>query len=569
MDQTFNKVASDIDAAFAKIDAAVGLHRSQIKKLEEEYKQIGLAQGTSIDANKGGYQTDRQQAIAGEMRVRRQLIKEAEDAADELRKHEVILENVRKKTEESAKAYQTLQSRIRELKEEMARLVSQGIDQQSEAYKSLANELGQLKKVQTDIAQQGKILSSDQAGFQGVLQGLSGLAGGLSAAIGAVSLFAGENEDLQKVMTKVQSVIAITIGLEQVSQALNKNGAFILHTVRKVKELLTAAELKFATALGISNVAAQALMGTLTLGLSVAITGAIVLIDRIITKNREAKEAQEEFSNAVVEGAYKPIAKIEQLSQSYRALGDDMKAKEKFIKDNKKAFEELGVSIRSVSDAENLLINNKEAFISAQIAKAKAAVYFKEAEEEVKNLIKLERELEKLKPTKEQSIPRGMHMVTVTVVNPEYEKKKKEVEKANSKLRELFDLSAKEEKNAFIKLKNASIGAINDYDEGTVRAINQAIQSKEEELNNLIPQSDEWKQKLKEIEDLRKLIENPTKESAPKGNLKDPFIEKLKKRKEEYEHFNKAINSTNEGVRKEAVSKFSDLQALISVRAAM
>lgn len=146
MDQTFNKVASDIDAAFAKIDAAVGLHRSQIKKLEEEYKQIGLAQDTSIDANKGGYQTDRQQAIAGEMRVRRQLIKEAEDAADELRKHEVILENVRKKTEESAKAYQTLQSRIRELKEEMARLVSQGIDQQSEAYKSLANELGQLKK---------------------------------------------------------------------------------------------------------------------------------------------------------------------------------------------------------------------------------------------------------------------------------------------------------------------------------------------------------------------------------------------------------------------------------------
>lgn len=257
-------------------------------------------------------------------------------------------------------------------------------------------------------------------------------------------MFAGENEDLQKVMTKVQSVIAITIGLEQVSQALNKNGAFILHTVRKVKELLTAAELKFATALGISNVAAQALMATLTLGLSVAITGAIVLIDRIITKNREAKEAQEEFSNAVVEGAYKPIAKIEQLSQSYRALGDDMKAKEKFIKDNKKAFEELGVSIRSVSDAENLLINNKEAFISAQIAKAKAAVYFKEAEEEVKNLIKLERELEKLKPTKEQSIPRGMHMVTVTVVNPEYEKKKKEVEKANSKLRELFDLSAKE-----------------------------------------------------------------------------------------------------------------------------
>ena len=89
--------------------------------------------------------------------------------------------------------------------------------------------------------------------------------------------------------------MAITIGLQQVAKTLNKDSYTQLVLVRKAKELLTVAETKFATALGISNVAAKALMATLTLGLSVAITAAIALISKFISKNREAKKAQEEF----------------------------------------------------------------------------------------------------------------------------------------------------------------------------------------------------------------------------------------------------------------------------------
>ena len=97
-------------------------------------------------------------------------------------------------------------------------------------------------------------------------------------------------------MVKVQSLMAITIGLQQVAKTLNKDSYTQLVLVRKAKELLTVAETKFATALGISNVAAKALMATLTLGLSVAITAAIALISKFISKNREAKKAQEAVS---------------------------------------------------------------------------------------------------------------------------------------------------------------------------------------------------------------------------------------------------------------------------------
>ena len=50
-----------------------------------------------------------------------------------------------------------------------------------------------------------------------------------------------------------------------------------------------------------------------------------------------------------------------------------MAAKEKFLEENRKAFDELGVSIKNVADMENLLIDNKDAFITSQIAKAKGS----------------------------------------------------------------------------------------------------------------------------------------------------------------------------------------------------
>ena len=70
--------------------------------------------------------------------------------------------------------------------------------------------------------------------------------------------------------------MAITMGLQQVMNALNKDSAFRLVTVARAKDMLTGANVRLATALGISNGAATALMATLTLGLSLVITGLVI-----------------------------------------------------------------------------------------------------------------------------------------------------------------------------------------------------------------------------------------------------------------------------------------------------
>lgn len=286
MDEVFDKVSADIASSFEKIDFIVNEHKDSIKELEKEYRQIGLAnRGMSIELGSGGYLTERQQAIAKEVRMRKELIKEAEESADKLQKEEVAFGKLRKKVEENATAHQSLRARIRELKEEMASMIDQGINEQSDAYKALTAELGRLQDIQGDIAQQGKVLANDEASFQGVIAGLSGLAGGFSAATGAMSLFASENENLQAVMAKIQSVMAITIGMQQVSQALNKDSAFRLVTLRKIKEWwagivvrATAAETAEAAAIAANTAAKNAQTAAVLAGVSpkVADTAATV-----------------------------------------------------------------------------------------------------------------------------------------------------------------------------------------------------------------------------------------------------------------------------------------------------
>ena len=126
------------------------------------------------------------------------------------------------------------------------------------------------------------------------MSGVSGLAGLFTTATGALSLFASENENLARIQTRVQSVMAITMGLQQVFNTLNKDSAFRLVTVVKMKNLLTAANTRLAVALGISTGAAQALMATLTLGLSAVITGLVVAWDRYSTAQEKAAEKAKE-----------------------------------------------------------------------------------------------------------------------------------------------------------------------------------------------------------------------------------------------------------------------------------
>lgn len=87
--------------------------------------------------------------------------------------------------------------------------------------------------------------------------------------------------------------------------------------------------------------------------------------------NESVQEYSGHLSTAYSESG-RQAAIISQLSAEWRKLGNDLSAKKKFVDGNKEAFNQLGVEINSVKDAENLLVNNTGNFVAAIKLRAKA-----------------------------------------------------------------------------------------------------------------------------------------------------------------------------------------------------
>ena len=230
-----------IDQAYAEIDRITDLNKTAIRELEAEFTRLGqlasdaYKKGTVEGDKEFAQLQEQQKAIKTVINERKKVVKAAAEQADELLKVEDNLKKEAAALQENANKHVSLRQRIKELKAEMADYRMQFGDQ-TEEYKKMAVELGNLQDIQGDIQTQGSIFSNDEAKIAGVISGLNGLAGGFTAVQGAMSLFVGENEELNKVMTKLQSLMAITMGLQQVQQTLNKDSAFSLVTLNGLKE---------------------------------------------------------------------------------------------------------------------------------------------------------------------------------------------------------------------------------------------------------------------------------------------------------------------------------------------
>ena len=204
-----------------------------------------------------------------------------------------ILSSLEAEHDKASVSTKRLSMQLREMQDAMARLRLEG-KQNTKEYAEMADKAAVLADTIGDLRTQTNILANDDAALQGVMSGVNGLSGLFTTATGVMGIFASENEDLIKIQTRVQSVMAVTMGLQQVMNTLNKDSAFRLVTVVKMKKLLTAANTKLAVSLGISNAAATALMATLTLGLSAVITGLIVLWDKYSDAQEKAAEKAKE-----------------------------------------------------------------------------------------------------------------------------------------------------------------------------------------------------------------------------------------------------------------------------------
>ena len=395
------KVLAEETGALQQLENEHLQAKQGVAQLEQEYRKISISEEQAAAANKSLTDKIREQkAVVKQVEADvRALQKAYEQAAPgnaqgtalaelnaakkALQEDKNILASLTEEQERNRESNKRLSRQLRELQNDMARMRLNG-EQNTEEYRQMAQKAAQLSDTLGDLRAQTNILANDDANLQGFISGVNGLSGAFTTATGIMSLFAVENENLMKVQVRVQSVMAITMGLQQVFNTLNKDSAFRLVTVTKVKNLLTAANYRLATSLGISNAAATALMATLTLGLSVVITGLIVAWNKLSDAQEEAARKAQERVEIESQGRAEMIKTRFEIDTTRESLknftGSKEEEKKKCEEMNRKYGEAFGY-YDTVAQWYDVLTQKAEQYIQMLFLQAKAQALVNKAVE--------------------------------------------------------------------------------------------------------------------------------------------------------------------------------------------
>lgn len=154
------------------------------------------------------------------------------------------------------------------------------------------------------------------------------------------------------------------------------------------------------------------------------------------------ERAQRGLSEAIKESGYgigDEIVLLRRLSDEWLSLGDNLDAKKKFIKDNQLAFEDLGVAISNVNDAENLLQINTPDFIEAMRLRAEATAANKLAAERYEEALVAERQA-----AEQQAAADAMPDKLVSSTTPIYENTRSGIKTTGYRTNYVTNLEKKE-----------------------------------------------------------------------------------------------------------------------------
>ena len=275
------------------------------------------------------------------------------------------IDNIRRKFEQISKSTQPLKTQLRQLNNLMGQMKSTGLassykedfDKITEAAGRTKQQMNQVNAAITRAASKTPIL--DQMGTA-----FNGISAAANIATGAMNLFGSENDDVQKAILQVQSVVAAGMGFSQ-----------LIPVLKEAK----IAQLGFNRVL-MNNPYAVAATAVIALGTA---------IYKLASNHNEAIEAEQEHQKALqdladanqraadmygseyAKAVTNLVPKFQALAAQYQSLKTNME-KTEFIKNNQSAFNELGISIDDTRDAENVFIKNTNAMVQALILRARA-----------------------------------------------------------------------------------------------------------------------------------------------------------------------------------------------------
>ena len=298
-----------------------------------------------------------------------------------------------------------------------------------------------------DARQELRLMSSDTANYDAAIEGFNLIASTASIATGAMALFGSENQNVAEAIAKVQGSMGILQGVQEVSNMLNKDSILMLQLKSKWQAIKEAATIKDTVATTANNVAegiskvnsmssatakgvdtaatvvhttatasstiatqawnvakaiGKALLGDFT-GLLIVGAGALATYaiatsgssDETEKLNVSTKKVSDTFATTYSNSLAQTMTKYQELRNEYINLKTEHQRVE-WIRENQTEFHNLGISVNSVSSAENVFVNNTNRIIDALDKRAQAAAWAAVAQEKYEKAFKAQQSLKKL-----------------------------------------------------------------------------------------------------------------------------------------------------------------------------
>ena len=252
---------------------------------------------------------------------------------------------------------------------------------------------GDLKDIMGDVNSAMKFEASDTAKLDAVIGGVKTLTAVAQAATGTLTLMGMSQEDAAKVQKDLIAIMSVVNALQVIQNALQKESALMMGIAALKAKLLNSALL----ANPIFKIVA---IGGAVIGFLAALIGHSNKAADAAKKHAEAekeankeidasKKAVEMMGDSVASSVSKQLANYTYLQQKWKECGNDIAAQQKFLSDYRTELDATGFSVKSVYDAQNILVDQAPDVIDMYYALAEAAAAAAVAEEAFKR--KLER----------------------------------------------------------------------------------------------------------------------------------------------------------------------------------
>lgn len=455
------------------------------------------------------------------------LMGDAAELAKEIEAEKQALIELQNYVGVTAERHESLRQKLNQVKNEMIALAAAG-QQNTGEYAQLAQEADTLQTAIDEVNGTMDALSGN-TGLNAIVEGLGLASSGMAIYQGAVALTGVESKNLEEIMVRLQAVMAISIGIQQVQNTLTRQGALIQSVMAlqataraRAEALATSNTIAATVAQRAFNLVANANPYVLLATAIITVVGALALMS---SGNKRAAEDQKKLNDVIADGAAEQIVSYKKLQNQYNELGDSLQEKNKFIEENQDKFHDLGIEIENTADAEVVFRSGETAMINSLMLRAEAAANAQIAIEKYKEALKEEGEIRNFDEDWKKSgffgkVGLGFKASFNNIDNKKGAQLRKEADANIKSELKLYKKSAEELEKAKIKTQAS----------GPAKGSEEFYRAEITRLNDLKSKaqkgSKEWENYRKEIERLDSLVnpkEKKTKKPAKAKELAEIF----------------------------------------------